>query len=137
MIKKGKLLWSGEHWILYLRRPGEVSNSASVGVYHTRLSEAGEGSVVLVSVPGNPALSVAVTDNVELYKFTMDRVRVGGAYDPFNDLDLPVKEGRVYRQGDVRNSPSWIIEYHDTRIVATWSSLRAVSYTHLTLPTKA
>ena len=123
MIKKGKLLWSGEHWILYLRRPGEVSNSASVSVYHTRFSEAGEGSVALVSVPGNPALSVAVTDNVELYKFTMDRVRVGAADDPFNDLDLPVKEGWVYRQGDVRNSPSWIIKYHDTRIVAIWSSL--------------
>lgn len=52
-----------------------MSNSASVGVYHTRFSEAGEGSVALVSVPCNPALSVAVTDNIDLHKFTMERVR--------------------------------------------------------------
>ena len=123
MLKEGKLLWSGEHWILYLRRPGEASNSASVGVYHTRFSEAGEGSVALVSVPGNSSLSVAVTDNLDLHRFTMERVSAGAADDPFNDLNLPVKEGRVYRQGDVRSSPSWIIEYDDTRIIATWSNL--------------
>ena len=123
MLKEGKLLWSGEHWILYLRRPGEASNSASVGVYHTRFSEAGEGSVALVSVPGNSSLSVAVTDNLDLHRFTMERVRAGAADAPFNDLNLPVKEGRVYRQGDVRSSPSWIIEYDDTRIIATWNNL--------------
>ena len=123
MLKDGKLLWSGEHWILYLRRPGETSNSTSVGVYHTRYSEAGEGSVALVNIPGEPSLSVAVTDNLDLHKFTMERVRAGAADDPFNNLDLPLKEGRVYRQGDVRNSPSWVIEYDDTRIVATWSNL--------------
>ena len=111
MLKDGKLLWSGEHWILYLRRPGEASNSASIGVYHTRFSEAGEGSVALVSIPGDPALSVAVTDSLDLHKFTMERVRAGAADDPFNNLDMPVKQGRVYRQGD------------DTRIVASWSSL--------------
>jgi hypothetical protein len=123
MLKDGKLLWSGEHWILYLRRPGEASNSASVGVYHTRFSEAGEGSVALVSIPGDPALTVAVTDSLDLHKFTMERVRAGAPDDPFNNLDFTVKEGRVYRQGDVRDSPSWVIEYDDTRIVATWSNL--------------
>ena len=90
---------------------------------HTRFSEAGEGSVALVSVPGEPALSVAVTDSLDLHKFTMECVRAGAADDPFNTLDLPVKEGRIYRQGDVRSSPSWVIEYDDTRIVANWSSL--------------
>jgi len=123
MLRDGKLLWSGEHWIMYLRRPGETSNSASVGVYHTRYSEAGEGSVALVSIPGEPSLSVAVTDSLDLHKFTMERVRAGAADDPYNNIDLPVKVGRVYRQGDVRDSPSWVIEYDDTRIVATWSSL--------------
>ena len=121
MIKDRKLLWSGEHWILYLRRPGEASNSASVGVYYTRFSEAGEGSVALVSVPGNPALSVAVTDNVELYKFTMDRVRVGAADDPFNDLDLPVLDGTLARGGDVRNDPYWTLDAGDVSSVVRWS----------------
>ena len=123
MLRDGKLLWSGEHWILYLRRPGETSDSASVGVYHTRYSEAGEGNVALVSIPGEPSLSVAVTDSVDLHKFTIEQVRAGVADDPFNNLDLPVKVGWIYRQGDVRDSPSWVIEYDDTRIVATWSSL--------------
>ena len=123
MANTGELLWSGEHWISYLRRPGEESNSASVGIYHTRYSAAGEGNVALVSIPGDGGVQVAVTDNREVFDFTMDRVRAGSADDPFNDVSFTVRDGRIFRQGDVRSSPSWVIEFEDTRMVVTWGSL--------------
>ncbi len=120
MTKDGGLLWSGEHWIAYLRGPGEDSNRASVGIYHTRYSPAGEGNVALIDVPGFRA---AVTDNREVYDFTMERVRVGAPDDPFNDLDLPTLDGSLDRTGDVRTAPGWVIRAGGRAVTASWSAL--------------
>ena len=123
MTQDGGLLWSGEHWIAYLRRPGEESNSASVGVYHTRWSPAGEGNVALIHVEGPGGFSAAVADNRAVYDFTMERVRAAAPDDPFNDLDLPLLDGSLVRGGDVRSAPYWLITAGGRTVVATWSDL--------------
>ena len=123
MTQDGGLLWSGEHWIAYLRRPGEESNSASVGVYHTRWSPAGEGNVALIHVEGPGGFSAAVADNRAVYDFTMERVRAAAPDDPFNDIDLPLLDGSLVRGGDVRSAPYWAISAGGRTVVATWSDL--------------
>ena len=123
MTQDGGLLWSGEHWIAYLRRPGEESNSASVGVYHTRWSPAGEGNVALIHVEGPGGFSTAVADNRAVYDFTMERVRAAAPDDPFNDIDLPLLDGSLVRGGDVRSAPYWLITAGGRTVVATWSDL--------------
>ena len=123
MTQDGGLLWSGEHWIAYLRRPGEESNSASVGVYHTRWSPAGEGNVALIHVEGPGGFSAAVADNRAVYDFTMERVRAAAPDDPFNDIDLPLLDGSLVRGGDVRSAPYWLITAGGHTVVATWSDL--------------
>ena len=123
MTRNGSLLWSGEHWIAYLRTPGEESNSASVGVYHTRYSPAGEGNVALIDVKGPGGFSAAVTDNRAVYDFTMERVRAAAPDDPFNNIDLPLLDGSVVRGGDVRSAPYWLITAGGRTVVATWSDL--------------
>ena len=123
MTQDGGLLWSGEHWIAYLRRPGEKSNSASVGVYHTRWSPAGEGNVALIHVEGPGGFSAAVADNRAVYDFTMERVRAAAPDDPFNDIDLPLLDGSLVRGGDVRSAPYWLITAGGHTVVATWSDL--------------
>ena len=123
MTQSGNLIWSGEHWIAYLRRPGDESNSASVGVYHTRWSPAGEGNVALIHVGGEGGFSAAVADNRAVYDFTMERVRAAAPDDPFNDLDLPLLDGSVVRGGDVRSAPYWVITAGGRTVVATWSDL--------------
>ena len=123
MTQDGGLLWSGEHWIAYLRRPGEKSNSASVGVYHTRWSPAGEGNVALIHVEGPGGFSAAVADNRAVYDFTMERVRAAAPDDPFNDIDLPLLDGSLVRGGDVRSAPYWLITAGGRTVVATWSDL--------------
>ena len=47
----GNVQWSGEHWINYLRRPGEETDSGSFSMYHTRYSQGGTGTVAFVDVP--------------------------------------------------------------------------------------
>ena len=123
MTQDGGLLWSGEHWIAYLRRPGEESNSASVGVYHTRWSPAGEGNVALIHVEGPGGFSAAVADNRAVYDFTIERVRAAAPDDPFNDIDLPLLDGSLVRGGDVRSAPYWLITAGGRTVVATWSDL--------------
>lgn len=123
MTQSGGLLWSGEHWIAYLRRTGEESNCASVGVYHTRWSPAGEGNVALIHIEGEDGFSAAVADNRAVYDFTMERVRAAAPDDPFNDLDLPLLDGSVVRGGDVRSAPYWLITARGRTVVATWSDL--------------
>ena len=123
MTQSGNLLWSGEHWIAYLRQPGEESNSASVGVYHTRWSPAGEGNVALIHVGGEGGFSAAVADNRDVYHFTMERVRAAAPDDPFNDVDLPLLDGSIVRGGDVRSAPYWLITAGGRTVVATWSDL--------------
>ena len=123
MTNSGGLLWSGEHWIAYLRRPGEGSNSASVGIYHTRYSPAGEGNVALIDVPGEDGFRAAVTDNRAVYEFTMERIRAAAPDDPFNDLDLPVLDGSMTRGGDVRTDPFWVIQAGERRVSARWTTL--------------
>ena len=48
--KKGTVRWSGEHWISYLRRPGEDSNTGMVSLYNMRYTEAGHGFVAFVVI---------------------------------------------------------------------------------------
>ena len=123
MTKTSGLLWSGEHWIAYLRRPGDASNSASVGVYHARYSPAGEGNVALIDIPGENALRAAVTDNRAVYEFTMERIRAGASDDPFNDLGLPVLDGSLIRGGDVRFAPYWVVNAGGHSLVVGWTRL--------------
>ncbi len=75
MANASQLLWSGEHWIAYLREHGRDTNSASIGIYHTRYSPAGEGSAALIDVPGDDGFQAIITDNREVLAFTMERVR--------------------------------------------------------------
>jgi hypothetical protein len=48
---QGDLLWCGEHWIAYLRRPGEERESGMLSLYRAYSSPAGQGTV-----PGEPFL---------------------------------------------------------------------------------
>ena len=68
------LLWSGEHWIRYLRRPGEDVNSGSVSLYKTSYSPAGEGTVAFVGADGPSGLEpMMCTDNRDLATFVAEK----------------------------------------------------------------
>ena len=45
VINRKTLFWTGEHWINFLRRPGEEAHSGMVSLYHTHYSAAGAGIV--------------------------------------------------------------------------------------------
>ena len=122
---KTEVLWSGEHWILYLRRPGETTNSASLSLYNTHYSPAGQGTVALVAVEGEPGVApVMCAEDRELAAFVSNNVVVWGA-SPF-ERDVPVVDATFLRGGDVRTEPVWRIDTGQAIVEARWPSIEPV-----------
>ena len=113
------LLWTGEHWILYLRRTGEESNTGAVSLYRTAYSPAGEGTVALVATGGPAGIGPAIyTDNPGLADFISETV-IKWSASPFPQ-GLPVLDARFTRCGDVPSSPEWRIESGGDVVEARW-----------------
>lgn len=119
----GILIWSGEHWINYLRPPGTQSDSGMVSLYHADYSSAGEGNVAFVDIQGQPGFAGVCTDNRKLAAFITEMM-IRGRGNPF-DRDLPVLEAEFVRGGDTSSTPSWHIHVGKDRIVATWDSIKS------------
>ncbi|MBN97874.1 MAG: hypothetical protein CME16_01315 [Gemmatimonadetes bacterium] len=122
VVNPGRLIWSGEHWINYLRLPGATNNNAMVSLYYTRYSAAGEGSVALVDIAGEDGLCGVCTDAPALADFILENM-IRGSGNPF-DRELPLYPARIERGGDIRWAPNWTIEAEGHNIVSTWSSLQ-------------
>ena len=118
MVRDGTLVWSGEHWINYIRREGETSDSGMVSLYHTRYSPSGEGNTAFVEIPGEAGFKALCTDNREIAAFILDTM-VRGRPTPF-DQDMPVIDAKFHRGGDVRKDPSWEIDGGGHRVISTW-----------------
>ncbi len=118
-ILPGRLLWSGEHWICFLRAPSAQEDSVRVSLYRSVYSPAGEGHVAFVDVPGS--LQAILTDNrafLEFIRTTMFR----GKAPPFGS-GLPVVEAAFRREGDLKKSPSWVMEAGKHLLDVTWTQL--------------
>lgn len=116
-----KLVWSGEHWILYLRRPGEAENSGSVSLYHTSYSAAGEGTVAFARSDEAGLESVLFAESSTLAEFVVENVVAWGA-SPF-ERDTPIVNASFKRGGDVRSAPTWRIEAGGDVVEVEWSDL--------------
>ena len=116
VINPGNLIWSGEHWVNYIRIPGAESDSGMVSLYYTRYSSVGEGNVAFVEIPDEAGFTAVCTDNPKLIDFIIDTM-IRGRGGPF-DRDIPVMDAEIIRSGDILKSPSWIIQTNRERIVA-------------------
>lgn len=116
LIHPGHLIWSGEHWLTFLRTSGSDIDTAAVSIYHTRYSAGGEGTVAFVKFSDNPEANGAYTDNPEVAQYVYDH-RL-----PF-DRTLPLVEAVIERGGDIRHNPSWSIRSSRSHIVTTWTEL--------------
>ncbi len=114
-----KLVWTGEHWMGYLKVPGDDAYSGAVSIYRTFYASAGTGDVALVNVPGFQAL---VAGSAELARFIIEERGVKWEGSPFSE-DTPLIEGRFTWSGDVRTSPSCRIEVDGNVVEAVWPDL--------------
>ena len=122
VVNPGKLLWSGEHWVNYLREPGEESDSGMVSIYHTCCCPLGEGNVAFVDIPGIDGFTGILSDNRELVGFIVETI-IRGKVTHF-DKDLIIMDAEFNRDGDIRYAPIWIIQADRYRIVATWNDIQ-------------
>ncbi len=117
-VIEGSVRWSGEHWINYLRRPGEEVDSGQVSLFVTRYGPAGEGIVAFVEIVGEDGLTAICTDNRDVADFIFEMMAKGRGNQW--DRELEVLDAHFTRGGDIRNDPSWTIETGDHRIVSRW-----------------
>src|SRR5262249_43957719 len=71
-ILPASLVWSGEHWVNFLREAGAESDSAKISFFHLRYSPAGEGNVAVVRISSQPGFDAVCTDNRTVVSFAVD-----------------------------------------------------------------
>ena len=132
--KKGTVRWSGEHWISYLRRPGEDSNTGMVSLYNMRYTEAGHGFVafVVINADGNGSednsFKGLCTTNHDVADFMVEEATRHSSNPPY-DEKLTVLDATFTQGGHVVRNPSWTISTGDHEIVASWSQIQPVIIT--------
>ena len=107
-LSQGPLLWSGEHWILYLRPPGSQADSGQLSLYCAAYSPAGRGTVAYIDIPGSEGLTAVCTDNPDLADF-ITATMIRGSNNPF-DRDLPQWPATFSRAGHIDRDPSWTVQ---------------------------
>lgn len=122
ILSKGTLIWSGEHWINYLRPPGSDTDTGMVSLYHAYYSAAGQGTTACILIKGEPGFSGVCTDNPHFAEFILNTM-IRGRGGPF-DAGLPIVDAKFTRSGDIRTNPSWHIAAGDQHIQATWSKIQ-------------
>ena len=122
-LSQGPLLWSGEHWILYLRLPGAEADSGQLSLYYAAYSPAGRGTVAYIDIPGSEGLAAVCTDNPELADF-ITATMIRGSNNPF-DRDLPQWPATFGRAGRIDRNPSWTIQSERHTLTATWEQLES------------
>ena len=122
IILQGELIWSGEHWINYLRPTGEQEDSAQISLYRTMYSKSGEGIVTFINIKENSSVSGIYTDNRRLVP-AIKETMIQGKVAHF-DREMPVFDAVFNRSGSIQESPSWIIQSETTHMISTWADLK-------------
>ena len=120
-VQRGRLIWAGEHWVSYIRREGEASDSGRVSLYHTSYSQSGGGNIAFVDIPGDDGYRALCADNAEVARFHLDRLKDSPEAQGFS-----IAEAEFVQGGDIRTSPSWTIRADGHEIVTTWSEIEPV-----------
>lgn len=116
------LVWSGEHWIAYLKNHDNQADVGRVSLYRVNYSAAGEGHVAFVDIP-EEAFTGIYTDSVKLAEFITKTVARGPSNNNFYRHDMPILEAEITRSGDVRTMPSWTIDAEGGAVETVWTSI--------------
>ena len=117
---QGRLLWSGEHWIAYLRDIDSDQDTGMVSLYSAYASPAGRGTAAFVEIPGDNGFKGLCTDNVAFAEFARTQVVPSSPFDH----EMPTVEAKLERDGDTRLSASWTIRTGQHEIGVSWQSLQ-------------
>lgn len=122
IVNPGRLYWTGQHWINYLRPPNAGENSAMVSLWHTHYSSAGEGTVAYVLIENEFPYHRICTDNPDMAAFIRNWMSGrGGMYD----MELEMVPAVFTRSGNVLEAPAWTIETADDLVIARWDGVQS------------
>ena len=119
VLKVGTLVWSGEHWVNYIRTPGTSCDSGMVSLYNTRYSDVGEGIAAFVDIPGDDGFTAYCTNNPEVAQFIFDTM-IRGKGNSF-DRELPIVNSTFNHDGDLKKHASWTIKANGRIVESVWT----------------
>lgn len=115
------LIWSGEHWVAYLRNAGEETDIGAVSLYNTRYSPVGGGTVAFIDIPGQNGFPAICAERHDLADFIFDTM-IRGRGMKF-DAEIPVIKAKIDHGGDVRKAPWWSIATEHGTVKIVWSQV--------------
>tara|TARA_Y100001934_G_C12294949_1_gene746867 strand:- start:207 stop:776 length:570 start_codon:yes stop_codon:yes gene_type:complete len=119
---KPEFLWSGEHWILYLKTRSNSINSVSISLYKTNYSHVGTGIVCLLETEDKYGIKpVLLTDNKDVANFVIENI-ISWKVSPFKK-NIVIKDAKFEFKGDIRINPEWHIYFDEKIVVASWLEL--------------
>ena len=120
--QKGKLLWAGEHWVMYLKKdPSDRRPYSLFNLFKTSYSEHGHGHVAFVDFKSmGGRFPKTFTDNPDLAKMLW-RELIENRKHPFNQTFPEIQNAKFTKAGDA-NSPYWSIQTGTNQILAKWQN---------------
>ncbi len=116
------LVWSGEHWIAYLKNHDNQADVGRVSLYRVSYSTAGEGTVAFIDIPEESFTGI-FTDDLKLGDFMSKTLARGTSNNNYYKHDIPMLEAEITRGGDVRTMPSWTIASENGEVEVVWGSI--------------
>ena len=116
------LVWSGEHWIAYLKNHDNQADVGRVSLYRVSYSTAGEGAVAFIDIPEESFTGI-FTDDLKLGDFMSKTLARGTSNNNYYKHDIPMLEAEITRGGDVRTMPSWTIASENGEVEVVWGSI--------------
>jgi len=133
IVNPGKVLWAGDHLLLYLRPAGAAEDTTRVSHYRTYYAGGGSGNVALVSIDlagrgGRTELRAIYTDNPAL----TDWMRTSFFYpdNPLRDSSLEVRPGTFSSDGGIGagNTHRVVIRGDGHEVVAVYDDFEVPFY---------
>ena len=118
-VRKGEMIWCGEHWINYLKSMDEDKITGMVSLYHTDYSPYGSGNTAYVISQDKFDFEFVCTDNMELAGFIHELMIKNKV--PHFEKPLKTVKAEFSLNGDIRSSPKWHIDSGKYIIDAAWN----------------
>ena len=121
-ITSQDIVWSGVHYLLFLKAEHGESDAVRLSLFDTEYSPHGEGHVALFDNPQGALPGGIYTDNQALAQWLYQTL-YQGKENPFSGIGSTIVPATFERDGDTRSSVSFQIQAGGGSITAIWEQL--------------
>ena len=121
-----EVVWTGEHWIVYLKNHQNQADVARVSLYKVAYSRQGDGHVAFIDAP-EWKLSGIYSDDQRVAKFISRTVSRGASNNNLLKRDMEYFPAtfafQFQRDGKEKTPPTWRIETDSHELEVAWENV--------------